>query len=113
MHLLAQMPPADFLAYEAYARERWLPLDRIETQLARVVMLLTRAVNPGADLRLQDFFLPPQAREAPASQPEATEEEAQKIVDAIGFKAGYRKRRPDPPTDPAEPEPPAPSPPNP
>jgi hypothetical protein len=110
MHSLAQMPPAEFLAYEAYARERWLPLDRIETQLARVVMLLTRAVNPGADLRLADFFVPPPAAAAqPSGQAsrEATEEEAQQIVDAIGFKAAYRKRkhRPDPVTP--EPTPPA------
>lgn len=80
---------SDFLAYEAYAAQRMLPLQRIEFLLARVAMLVDAARLPGQRLSLTDYLLNPE----PATPPEpatttptpATEEEADAIAAQLGF----------------------------
>lgn len=80
------MPLADLLDYEAYTERHMLPLQRIELQLARVAMLLNGLRAPGMALNIDDYLIPPPPPRQPTETTEATEEDADRIAAALGFK---------------------------
>ena len=99
---MAQLPVEDFLAYEAYAAQRMLPLQRIEFQLARIAMLIDAQRLPGESLSLNSYLINPMREAAaadPAPPPAATDDEAQAIATALGHKPRRRRPSDQPPTD--------------